>query len=54
MGGSKMIKLKTLLKENTKWLAFFKGNPKKDDLADSFLQGLWFLKAKKLIVVKNK
>ena len=28
---------------NKKWLDFFKGHKKKDDLADSFLQGIWFL-----------
>jgi hypothetical protein len=29
---------------NNEWLYFFKGHKKKDDLADSFLQGIWFLK----------
>lgn len=29
-------------------LDFFKGHSKKDDLADSFLQGLWFIKNKNL------
>ena len=28
---------------NKEWLDFFKGHKKKDDLADSFLQGIWFL-----------
>jgi len=28
---------------NKEWLEFFKGHKKKDDLADSFLQGIWFL-----------
>jgi len=28
---------------NKEWLIFFKGHKKKDDLADSFLQGIWFL-----------
>lgn len=28
---------------NKEWLNFFKEHKKKDDLADSFLQGLWFL-----------
>jgi len=28
---------------NNEWLYFFKGHKKKDDLADSFLQGIWFL-----------
>ena len=29
--------------KNKEWLDFFKGHKKKDDLADSFLQGIWFL-----------
>ena len=29
--------------ELTPWIDFFKTHKKKDDLADSFLQGLWFL-----------
>ena len=28
------------------WETFFKGHSKKDDLADSFLQGLWFITSK--------
>ena len=35
-----------LIMENdylVKWVEFFKTHKKKDDLADSFLQGLWFL-----------
>ena len=28
---------------NKEWLEFFKGHKKKDDLADSFLQGIWIL-----------
>ena len=31
------------------WSPFFTAHKKKDDLADSFLQGLWFLKQKKYI-----
>lgn len=37
----------------SRWDTFFLSSKKKDDLADSFLQGLWFLKAEKLIVIKN-
>ena len=31
-----------------KWLEKFTKHKKKDDLADSFLQGLWYLKSAKL------
>ena len=29
-----------------KWIEFFNNNKKKDDLADSFLQGCWYIKTK--------
>jgi hypothetical protein len=32
--------------DSAKWLAFFESFKKRDDLADSFLQGLWFLENK--------
>jgi hypothetical protein len=32
---------------NTPWLDYFTHHKKKDDLADSFLQGRWFIKQKK-------
>jgi hypothetical protein len=32
-----------------KWRPLFDASPKKDDLADSFLQGIWYLKMHKLI-----
>jgi len=32
---------------NTPWLEYFTHHKKKDDLADSFLQGRWFIKQKK-------
>lgn len=32
-----------------KWREVFDASPKKDDLADSFLQGIWYLKMHKLI-----
>ena len=34
-----------LLTHNTDWLTFFKTHKKKDDLADAFLQGKWYLKS---------
>ena len=34
---------KYFLKDNTEWLYFFKTNSKKDDLADSYLQGRYYL-----------
>jgi len=30
----------------TSWETFFKNHLKKDDLADSFLQGKWFIETK--------
>ena len=38
-----------LLKHHGDWLALFNNHKKKDDLADSLLQGLWFLQDKNLI-----
>ena len=35
------------------WPLFFNAHTKKDDLADSFLQGLWFLQQKKYTDVKH-
>lgn len=37
---------------NTDWIPIVSTHKKKDDLADSFLQGLWFLNNKKLIEIK--
>jgi hypothetical protein len=31
------------IKKNDKWQSYFKQHKKKDDLADSFLQGIWFV-----------
>jgi len=31
------------IKKNDKWQSYFKQHKKKDDLADSFLQGMWYL-----------
>jgi hypothetical protein len=30
-------------KNNKKWISIFKNNKKKDDLADSYLQGVWYI-----------
>ena len=38
-----------LIKDKILWYEFFKKHNKKDDLADCFLQGLWFLRNKKYI-----
>jgi hypothetical protein len=35
-----------LINENLNWSFFFNQHKKKDDLADSFLQGIWFLDTK--------
>lgn len=32
--------------QDTKWLTIFQNHKKKDDLADSFLQGLWYINMK--------
>jgi len=32
--------------QDTKWLTLFQNHKKKDDLADSFLQGLWYINMK--------
>ena len=37
--------------KNIEWLLFFNKNNKKDDLADSFLQGLWYIQTKHLIKI---
>lgn len=44
---------KNLIKENNIWFPLFSNHKKKDDLADSLLQGLWFLLDKKLITNEN-
>lgn len=35
--------LLTKNKNNNKWISMFKHNKKKDDLADSYLQGVWYI-----------
>tara|TARA_X000000950_G_C13615202_1_gene537027 strand:- start:139 stop:747 length:609 start_codon:yes stop_codon:yes gene_type:complete len=36
-------------KEDVKWISYFNKHKKKDDLADCFLQGIWYLKKYNLI-----
>ena len=49
-----IMMVETLLKENTKWLDFFKGHPKKDDLADSLLMTLHYFEKPNLMKVKKE
>jgi hypothetical protein len=35
-----------ILEDNESWSEFFKNHKKKDDLADSFLQGVWYIQKK--------
>tara|TARA_Y100000992_G_scaffold66097_1_gene40825 strand:- start:3301 stop:4074 length:774 start_codon:yes stop_codon:yes gene_type:complete len=46
---NKSIEICEKLIDDEEKLNFFKCSKKKDDLADSYLQGLWYLKNKKLI-----
>ena len=46
--------VETVLKENTKWLDFFKGHTKKDDLADSLLMTLHYFEKPNLMKVKKE
>ena len=41
-----IVYTRELLKEDEKWLDFLNKNSKKDDLCDSYLQGLYFIKHK--------
>ena len=49
-----IMMVETILKENTKWLDFFKGHPKKDDLADSLLMTLHYFEKPNLMKVKKE
>ena len=49
-----IMMVETVLKENTKWLDFFKGHPKKDDLADSLLMTLHYFEKTNLMKVKKE
>ena len=46
---SAIIHCKYFLKDNKKYLEIFNSNKKKDDLADSFLQALYYIKKNKLL-----
>ena len=48
-----IMMVESLLQNNPKWLAFFKGNPKQDDLADSLLMTLHYFEKTNLMKVKN-
>ena len=39
--------VRSLLMDDAKWSAFFENYKKKDDLADCYLQGIWYMKNKK-------
>jgi len=43
------ITLELLNSQNPEWLTHFKTHKKKDDLADAFLQGKWFLQGKSFL-----
>ena len=45
-------KILELNKENYSWLEYFNEHKKKDDLADCFLQGLWYFKENNLANIK--
>ena len=44
---------KNLIKDNNIWSSLFNNHKKKDDLADSLLQGLWFLLDKNLVTQES-
>jgi hypothetical protein len=48
-----IMMVESLLQNNPKWLEFFKGNPKQDDLADSLLMSLHYFEKTNLMKVKN-
>jgi len=48
-----IMMVESILKNNDKWLAFFKGNPKKDDLADSLLMSLHYFEKNNLVKLKK-
>lgn len=39
--------VRSLLADDSKWITFFENYKKKDDLADCYLQGIWYMKMKK-------
>jgi hypothetical protein len=44
LGIVKCLESLSLSIDSSNWKSFFSGHKKKDDLADSYLQGLWYLK----------
>ena len=48
-----IMMVESLLQKNSKWLTFFKGHPKQDDLADSLLMTLHYFEKGNLLKVKN-
>ena len=49
-----IMMVESLLQKNTKWLSFFKGHPKQDDLADSLLMTLHYFEKPNLMKVKKE
>ena len=48
-----IMMVESVLQNNSKWLSFFKGHPKQDDLADSLLMTLHYFEKNNLIKVKS-
>jgi hypothetical protein len=48
-----IMMVETILQNNPKWLSFFKGHPKQDDLADSLLMTLHYFEKNSLMKVKS-
>jgi hypothetical protein len=48
-----IMMVESILQNNSKWLSFFKGHPKQDDLADSLLMTLHYFEKNNLMKVKN-
>ena len=48
-----IMMVETILQNNPKWLSFFKGHPKQDDLADSLLMTLHYFEKSNLMKVKS-
>ena len=48
-----VMMVESLLQNNSKWLTFFKGNPKQDDLADSLLMTLHYFEKVNLMKIKT-
>jgi hypothetical protein len=48
-----IMMVESILQNNSKWLSFFKGHPKQDDLADSLLMTLHYFEKNNLMKVKS-